>query len=275
VEDSQTSGRIRVICVPELRAMMDREVKAFRELYPKAGIDVASGGSREGVAALMSQTADLVVVARELEPEERGVPVKGGMDIEGYRFAKDAICVVVNRANPLVRLSLEDLRRIYRGEARQWEDVHGRGGEIVPVIPPPAGDLMLSFVQRVMGGEAPTAPALRAESDSGVARLVRTHPAAVGFVSSTLADGSVKVLRLSSLTGLPDWQPDPERVYKGDYPLSRVLNLYVRSAGPRLAGGLITYIASRDGQRIVHDAGFVPTAVPVRFVRRSPMLGTH
>ena len=204
MEDSETSGRIKIVCAPELRAMMDREVEAFRDLYPAAGIELSSGGSWEGVAALMSQTADLVVAARELEPEERSVVVKGGMEIEAYRFAKDAICVVVNRANPVVSLSVEDLRRIYRGEARQWRDVHGRGGAIVPVVPPPAGDLMTAFVQRVMGGEAPAAPALRAESDSAVTRLVSANPEAIGFVSALHVNANVKVLRLSSLTGLPD-----------------------------------------------------------------------
>lgn len=254
---------------------MDREVESFRTQYPAAGIEMSSGDSREGVAALMSRTADLVVAAREIEPEERNVVVKGGMEIEGYRFAKDAVCVIVHPENPLVSLSLEDLRRVYLGEVTGWAQLRGAGGEIVPVIPPPAGDLMLAFVQRVMGGRAPTAPAVRAESDSAVARIVRANPKAIGFVSAIHAGSGVKVLRLSSLTGLPDWKPDPERVHAGDYPLSRTLNLYVRERGPKLANGLITYIMSRDGQSLVHEAGFVPTAVPVRFVRRSPMLGTH
>ena len=42
-----------------------------------------------------------------------------------------------------------------------------------------------------------------------------------------------------------------------------------------LAKGFVTFITSRDGQKIVHQAGRVPTTVPVRFVRRSPLLGTH
>jgi len=261
-----------------LQALMDREVESFRIQYPAARIEMAGGDSREGVAALMSRTADLVVAARELEPEERNVVVKGGMEIEGYRFAKDALCVIVHPDNPLVSLSVEDLRRVYLGEVTGWSQVRGSGGDIVPVIPPPAGDLMLAFLQRVMGGQAPTAPAVRAESDSAVTRIVRANPKAIGFVSAIHAgrgERGVKVLRLSSITGLPDWKPDPERVHAGDYPLSRVLNLYVRSDGPKLANGLVTYIMSRDGQRLVHESGFVPTTVPVRFVRRSPMLGTH
>lgn len=274
-EDTETSGRIRIVCAPDLQALMGREVESFRIQYPSSQIEMVAGDSREGVAALMSRTADLVVAARELEPEERNVVVKGGMEIEGYGFAKDALCVIVNPRNPILSLSLEDLRRVYLGEVTSWTQLRGSSGDIVPVIPPPASDLMLAFLQRVMGGQAPTAPAVRAETDSGVTRIVSANPNAIGFVSAVHAPRGVKVLRLSSLTGLPDWKPDPERVHAGEYPLARVLNLYVRSRGPKLANGLVTYIMSRDGQRLVHEAGFVPTSVPIRFVRRSPMLGTH
>jgi len=49
----------------------------------------------------------------------------------------------------------------------------------------------------------------------------------------------------------------------------------VRAGGAQLGNGFITFVTSGDGQALVHDYGLVPTAVPVRFVRRSPMLGTH
>jgi ABC-type phosphate transport system substrate-binding protein len=85
----------------------------------------------------------------------------------------------------------------------------------------------------------------------------------------------VRVLRLSSLTGLAYWRPDLEAIYRGQYPLTRMFSMYIRTDGPRLAGGFITFVTSRDGQELVERQGLVPTAVPVRFVRRSPMLGTH
>jgi ABC-type phosphate transport system substrate-binding protein len=112
-------------------------------------------------------------------------------------------------------------------------------------------------------------------SDSGVVDFVRSHPRAIGFVSMAWADRGAKALRLASLKGLGYWRPDPEAVYRGDYPLSRHMNLYARPRGPALANGLITFVTSRDGQTLVHQGGLVPTAVPVRFVRRSPMIGSH
>jgi len=275
VEDTETSGRITVVAAPEVRGLMGREVQAFMTLYPQARIELVTGGAREGVAALFSQRADLAAVTRELEPEERSVVVKGGMEIEGYRFARDAICVVVHPSNPLENISADDLKRVYLGQITRWNELRGGAGTIEPVIPDPEGDLMAAFVQRVMGGDAPTAPAIRAHGDSEVVAHVRRSRDAIGFVSLAWADSGAKTLNVSSLTGLPYWKADAEWVYKGDYPLTRFCNLYVRSKGPKLANGLITFISSRDGQQIVHEAGLVPTAVPVRFVRRSPMLGMH
>jgi len=253
-----------------------REVGAFEALYPQAGIEVRWGASREAVQDLLSGRADLAVVTRELEPEEKSVVVKGGMGLDGYRFARDAVCAIVHPSNPVVQISAEDLRGVYLGRVRTWDELGGRRLPIEPVVPPANSDLMTAFVQRVMGGAAPTAPAFLATGgDSATLRRVLERPGSIGFVSMTSVGRGAKALEVSALRGLPAHRLDPETVYKGEYPLTRFFNLYVRSSGPKLANGFITFVTSRDGQRIVHEAGLVPTSVPVRFARRSPMLGTH
>ena len=275
VEDSESSGRIRVVSVPEAANLVVRETEAFHRAYPRANFEVVTETSREAVKQLLECRADVAVLTRELEPEERSVMVKGGMELEGYRFARDAICVIVHPSSALENLATDDLRRIYLGEVTDWRELGARPGRIEPVVPAPESDLMGSFVQRVMGGARPSAPAYRAASDSAtVARVVRT-PGAIGFVSMAWADRGAKLLRVAALTGLPYWKPDAEKVYKGEYPLTRACNLFVRAGGARLANGLVTWVSSIDGQRIVHEAGLVPTEVPVRFARRSPLLRSH
>lgn len=275
VEDSETSGRIKVVSVPEAAALMTRETAAFRVEYPDAAFEVLSGPSREAVVALLEQRADMAVLTRELEPEERSVMVKGGMELEGYRFARDAICVIVNPANPIQQIAADDLRRVYRGELDDWGMLGGRAGRIEPVVRDAGSDLMESFLQRVMGGDAVTTPAVTSGSDSAVFAHVMTHPRAIGFVSMPWAERGARLLNVAALHGLPYVKLDAERVYTGEYPLTRFCNLYVRSGGPKLANGLVTFVSSMEGQKLVHEAGLVPTAVPVRFARRSPMLGTH
>ena len=244
---------------------------------PRPRFDLAVGTSREAVTGLLEGRTDMAVLTRELEPEERGVMVKGGMELEGYRFARDAICVVVNPSNPVENIAADDLRRIYLGEIHDWtrarradRDASSRSCRA------PEGDLMASFVQRVMGGQAPDGARVP-RGDGFRCRRSRAPLASARSASSRWRGPTAgrSLLRVSALTGLPYWKADAEKVYNGEYPLTRSCNLYVRAGGARLANGLVTWVASIDGQKIVHEAGLVPTEVPVRFARRSPMLGSH
>jgi phosphate transport system substrate-binding protein len=275
VEDTLTSGRISVVCAPEVLPVIAREVAVFDSLYPAATIVVKSGSSREAVRALFAAECDLAVISRDLEPEERGAAVRGSLELEGYRFAKDGLAMVVHPSNVVENIALEDVRGIYQGVIDRWESVGGSTTAIEPVIQTPGSDLSAFFEQRVMNGEPVRARVVYEASDSGVVDYVSRHLAGIGFVSLAWADRGAKSLRLASLKGLGYWRPDPEAVHRGDYPLTRPMNLYVRPRGPALANGLITFITSRDGQVLVHQGGLVPTAVPVRFVRRSPMMGSH
>ncbi len=255
--------------------LMEREVRAFKALYPDGTIAIRSGTSRDAVSALFAADADLAVVARELEPEERDAATAAKLDVQGYRYARDALVLVVHPDNPVENVSREDLVRIYRGDMKNWKDIGGKDMAIVPVVQPPETDLSHFLNDAVLGGEAPSVRALTEAGDSAVVAKVMSEPGAIGYVSLGGAARGAKPLRVAALTGLSYWKPDLEAVYKGDYPLTRFQNFFVRADGARLAHGFITFVTSAEGQRLVHEAGLVPTTVPVRFVRRSPMRGTH
>ena len=275
VEDTQTSGRMMIVCASEARALIAREQSAFQTLYPQASLELREGSSREAVRALYAGECDLAVLTRDLKDEERSAAVSGRLELEGYGFARDAVVAVVNPANRVENASVEDLRRIYNGEITRWADLGGLAEAVTPVVQPQEADITEYFEERVMGGEPIRARSVRVASDSEVVSRVASDPSAIGYVSLAWAERGARALRLATLRGLTYRKPDLEAVYRGEYPLGRVFNLYVRARGKRLPNGFITYVTSLDGQRLVRDYGLVPTAVPVRFVRRSPMLGTH
>ncbi len=275
VEDSLTSGRISIVSAPEVLSIIMRERAVFDSLYPGATIAVVEGASHEAIRALFAGECDLAAITRELEPDERGAAVRGGLELEGYRFARDGVALVVHPGNPVQNIALADVRDIYRGKVMRWNALGGSEAAVEPVIQPPGSDITAFFEQRVMNGEPLRAPVVYESSDAGVVVYVSSHPAAIGFVSMAWAERGARSLRLAALKGLAYWRPDPEAVYRGDYPLTRHMNLYARPRGPALANGFITFVTSREGQAIVRDGGLVPTAVPVRFVRRSPMMGSH
>ena len=274
-EESFTAGRMRIVCAPEAYRVMERERVAFQALYPRAAIESGAAASRGAIGDLFAARADLAVVTRELEPAEREAAVRGGLELGVYVFARDAGVVVVHPENPVENLGLDDLRRIYLGHTGRWSDVGGDDAPVEPVIQSPDSDIYEYMMQKVMGGQAVVARSIRAASDSEVVERVARNRRAIGYVTLGSVTGAVRPLRLATLGGLPYWKPDLEAVYRGEYPLTRYFYLCARDRGPRLVNGFITFVTSEDGQRIVHDIGLVPTTVPVRFVRRAPLLGTH
>ena len=275
MEDTVTSGRIKVVCASEVYGLCSRERDEFRSLYPQAEIQLVAATSRGAIRALFAAECDLAVITRELRPEERRSAVLGRLELEGYRFARSGVMLVVHPSNSVENLALEDVRHIYKGDETEWSALGGSRAAIVPVVQSTGADVTEFFVEEALGGEDLRARAITAGSDSEVVAVVAREPGGVGYVSLGIPTPGVKVARVATLRGLPYWKPDLEAVYKGDYPLTRFFNLYVRASGPRLANGFITFITSLDGQRLVKDQGLVPTSVPVRFVRRSPMLSSH
>ena len=275
VEDSLTSGRIRIVCAPEAHRLLARERDAFQALYPQASIEIEVGTSRAAVSALYAATCDAAVLTRELTPEERSAATQGGLELEGFRFARDALVFVVNTANPVENVTVPQLREIYQGGIRSWSELSGDPLPIRPVLQPVESDVTAFFAEQVMGGEPVTAPVATESSDSAVVARVARERGALGFVGLAWAGAGTGTLGVASLRGLPYVRPDAQTVYEGTYPASRSFSLYLRMDGPKLARGFNTFVTSLDGQRIVREAGLVPTSVPVRFVRRSPMIPSH
>jgi len=262
------------VCPSDVAGLIEKEAEAFASLYPDAHIEMVRGTSSEGIRELFSARAELAVTTRDLSGDERAAATRARLGVEGYGIARDGIVVIAHSGSAVENLTVEDVRHIYEGSVARWSAFGGPAEEIIPVAQTP-GDLTEAFVEKVMAGNPIQARSVIAGSDSEAVAEVMRRPGAIGYVTLGWADRGATALRLSSLQGLPYWKPDLEAVYQGEYPLTRAVTLLVRTNGHPLANGFVTYVTSRDGQQIVKDAGLVPSTVPVRFVRRSPMRSDH
>ncbi len=262
-------------CAPEARELIAREIAAFQALYPQAKVELVDGNSREAKAALFAARADLAAITTELTAEERQAATGGRLALEGYRYARDAVLLVANEGNPVENISLDRMRQVYGGEVSRWSDLGGDDRPIEVVVQDPASDVTEFVVREILEGVPVRVRAIFAKDDSAVVAEVRRNPNALGYVTLSARTEGTRVLRVSPMSGLPYWKPDLEAVYRDEYPLTRFFSLYIRNDGPRLAHGFVTFVTGHEGQALVHEHGLVPTAVPVRFVRRSPMLGGH
>lgn len=94
---------------------------------PSVVIELSGGGSGNGIKALNEQLTQIAMSSRKIKDKEMKAAEEKGVKPFEIPVAVDAIVPIVNPKNSLKNLSLDDLRKIYKGEIKNWKEV-GRTG---------------------------------------------------------------------------------------------------------------------------------------------------
>jgi phosphate transport system substrate-binding protein len=105
--------------------------EAFMDENPGVDISVQGGGSGTGIASLINGTIDAANASREMKAEEIADAEKNGVSPVEHKVAIDGIAVVVNPANGVESITLDQLGKVFRGEITNWKDLGGADQEIV------------------------------------------------------------------------------------------------------------------------------------------------
>lgn len=224
--------------------------KRFESLHPGVRVDVQTGGSSRGIADAKEGLADIGMVSRALQDEER--------DLRGFSIARDGICIILHKANPVKTLSNEQIVAIYKGGITNWKAVDGQDAPIT-VVNKAAGrstlELFLHYF-KLKGAEI-KAHVVIGDNEQGV-KTVAGNPHAVGYVSIGTAEYdashgvSIKLLPVGGVA------PTLENVRTGAFPLSRPLTLVTKTPPAGLAKTFIEFAHSPAVHDLVKEQYFVP-----------------
>ena len=214
-------------------------------LHPGTEIDIQGGGSSAGITAAQSGIADIGMSSRSLKAEENGLWY--------VEIARDGLAVVVNPANTVQDLTLEQVRDIYSETITTWDEVGGATSKIHVIAREEGSGTRSAFTDLVMGKTTEITPrAIVQDSNGAVRQLVADDPNAIGFISLGLVNKNVKALKLGGIAATR------ENVENGSYQLSRPF-LFVASGEPTgLTKEFVDFVLSQDGQKILKDEGLIP-----------------
>ncbi|MEX0788921.1 MAG: substrate-binding domain-containing protein [Anaerolineales bacterium] len=128
-------------------------------------------------------------------------------------LTSDGLAVIVHVDNPVLDLSLEDLRLLFSGGVSNWSELGGADLAVQPYVPYPGDDLRLRFEQAVMGGVRPSGAAYLVPHSRAARQAVSEDPAGVGFIPATMVDDSVRAVRIEGVL------PGPSTIADGRYPI--------------------------------------------------------
>jgi len=226
---------------------------AFMDENPGVDISVQGGGSGTGIAALINGTVDFANASREIKDEEIAEAESKGMSIVEHQVAIDGIAVVVNPANGVSELSLDDLGKIFRGEITNWKDVGGIDAEIVLLSRDSSSGTYEFFKEAVVGEDLEYAASAKLlPSNQAIADEVKANEAGIGYIGLGYLTPDVKVVAIDGVEASVATAAD------GSYPISRYLYMYSDGEPEGVMAAYLDWILGAEGQKLVEDEGFVP-----------------
>lgn len=241
--------------------------EAYQKENPEVRISVTGGGSGTGITALMTNTVDIANASRAIKAEEIQEAKSRNFEPVEFIAARDAIGVIVNPANPVDRLTLEQISYIYQGRITNWSEVGGEDRPIVCLSRESNSGTHVYFLETVirLGDKANkdlfSASTLLLPSSEGIISEVKDNPNAIGYDGLGYITSEVKLLAVAKDENSNYVLPSVQTVNNNEYPISRDLYMYTHGEPRGAVKAYLSWILEPEAQKIVADAGFVPIKV--------------
>ena len=245
---------------------MQQVAEKFMEARPHIFVAVTGGGSGVGIASLINKTCDVATASREMKPKEFELAHKRKVDPKEFVVGYDGVAVIVNLGNPVDKLTIEDLHRIFTAKVTNWKQLGGKDLPIVTLSREVSSGTHIYFKEEVvqLGKKGSTEEfsreTLLLTSSQTIVEEVASNEAAIGYLGMGYLSERTKPVRIANDSEF--FAPDVNNVVKKTYPLSRPLFVYTNGEPKGITKLFIDFILGPMGQKQFMDTGFVPVGVP-------------
>lgn len=238
--------------------------EAYRVQQPATAIAVTGGGSGTGIAALINGTVDIANASREMKESEIEQARAQGVEPVEHVVAIDALAVIVNPANPVSQLTIDQLADIFTGRITNWQALGGDDAGIILVSRETNSGTHVYFLDEVVRkGDADNhdifAPqTMLMPSSVGITSEIQRNPHAIGYDGLGYVTEHEKLIAVARDAASPFVLPTVQSGADGSYPIARDLYMITAGEPSGAIADFIAWIVGPAGQQIVADLGFVP-----------------
>jgi phosphate transport system substrate-binding protein len=238
--------KITIAGSTSVQPVAEKLAETYMKENPNVKITVQGGGTAVGVKSAQDGTAKIGMASSN----------STAPGLNQYQIAKDGIVVIVNKANSLNALTVDQTKNIFSGNVTTWTQVSGASGGKIVVITREAGSgTRDGFQNLVMGGKNGTQivnTAIVQSSTEAILQAVKGDPNAIGYISLASLTGDVKAVKINGITA------SEQTVSDQSYKLVRPFIFLTKGPANGETKKFIDWVLSPAGQAIVKQAGAVP-----------------
>jgi len=225
--------------------MEDQLTKEYEKNHSNVKFTISATGSGDGIKGALAGTYEIGMSSRELTPAEVGQGLKE------ITIAIDGIAVIVNNANPVKDLTMDQIKDIYTGKVTKWEQLGaaagGKTGGIAIYSREAGSGTRSAFEELVKFQDQLVKGANESNSTGAIKAAVSSNADAIGYISLGSMDNTVKALSVGGVAATTD------NIKSNKYKIARPFNLVVKENTPlsKEAQAFVDWILGNDGQAIV------------------------
>jgi phosphate transport system substrate-binding protein len=266
-QDTATSGTIRISVDETYQPLIEAEIKVFQSLYPKTKIIAEYKPEADCFKDLFNDSARMIIVTRDLKPDEKEYFKKEKIRPQSMQLATDAVALIVNNANPDSVLTMDQVRLIMAGKSEKpWQIVFDNQNSST-----------VRFIQDSINKGTPLpASTMAAKTNPEVIDYVTKNKNAIGVIGvNWISDTSdPKVIDFNEKVttvklrgdGFTDYV-QPYQYYIGvkSYPLTRGMFYVLKEPYQGLGAGFATFLGGQEGQLLIGRYKLYPARLNIVF----------
>ena len=226
--------------------------EAYVAQHPGVSFEIAAEGSTTGIAAVIDGTAQIGMSSRRAKSTEMSAATAKGVTLKPTIVAHDGIGIIVNKDNPLSKLSKRQVEQIFAGDITDWSAVGGKPGKISIYTRNTSSGTYSDFKQLAMNNRDYAKSSQKMAGNEQIAAEVGKNANGIGYVGlAYLTAPGLKVVPVEGVL------PTKETVLKLAYPYARPTFYYTNGTPTGEAAKFVEFTLSAEGKRIAEKVGFV------------------
>ncbi len=238
--------------------LCQRWSEKYAEKDPNVQFQVTGGGSGTGIAALINGTTDICASSRPIKPAEVE-QLKTKFNTKGVevKVARDGLSIYVHKSNPIKKLTIEQVMKIFTGKTTNWKELGGPDKKIMLYSRENNSGTYEFFKEHVLNKQDFDARAQHMPGTAAVVNAVAKDVNGIGYGGAAYGK-DIKELAIASGAGKEYVVPNEVNILSGKYPISRFLYFYLKERPKNEMKAFIDWVIAKDGQKVVNEVGYFP-----------------
>ncbi len=225
-------------------------------------LSVSGGGSGTGIAQMINGQIDIADASRPIKEYEIAIAQTQGIVPVEFRTCLDGIAVITNNNINISEISFIQLRGIYNGTIKNWNELGGPNLKITVYGRQSNSGTYVFFQENVLDNDDYRTDMQPLNGNSQIVDAVAGDDEGIGYVGVAYAENrasELNILKVKEDENASAFLPTMENIATGDYPISRYLYIYTNDNPTGEIAQYVRWILDESGgQKVAEDLGFIP-----------------